>query len=266
MPFDLASTSVRIADLIAPLWFVLCWAGYTWYADHERGRPSLMRTMHRYRQLWMRSMLGRDNRMVDVQIIGNLMRSASFFASTAMFIIGGLVAVLGARVEAMGLLRELPFVAESPPLLWHLKILLLVVLFVYAFFKFTWSYRQYNYCLILLGSIPGPAQLTDESRRIAERAATIATSTARHFNRGMRAYYFGLAALSWFLHPWLFIGLTAWVVAVLYRREFRSRLLKTLGVPELEGEARPRAAALGTDQSDAAASASAVSAASRSAR
>lgn len=266
MPFDLASTSVRIADLIAPVWFLLCWAGYTWYADRERRRPSLMRTMHRYRQLWMRSMLGRDNRMVDVQILGNLMRSASFFASTAMFIIGGLVAVLGARVEAMGLLRELPFVAESPPLLWDLKILLLVVLFVYAFFKFTWSYRQYNYCLILLGSVPGPSQLTDESRRIAERAATIATSTARHFNRGMRAYYFGLAALSWFLHPWLFIALTAWVVLVLYRREFRSRLLRTLGMPELEGEARPPVAPVGKDQSDSAASVSPVASASRSAR
>lgn len=257
---------LRIADLIAPVWFVLCWAGYTWYADRERRRPSLMQTMHRYRRLWMKSMLGRDNRMVDVQIIGNLMRSASFFASTAMFIIGGLVAVLGARVQAMDVLHELPFVAESPPLLWDLKILLLVVLFVYAFFKFTWSYRQYNYGLILLGSIPGPSQLTDESRRIAERAATIATSTARHFNRGMRAYYFGLAALSWFLHPWLFVALTAWVVLVLYRREFRSRLLKTLGLPEPDAEEIPPETERSSDQSASAVATSTSAVASRSAR
>jgi uncharacterized membrane protein len=74
--------------------------------------------------------------------------------------------------------------------------------------------------------------MTENSQRIAECTARVATSTARHFNRGMRAYYFGIAALSWFVHPWLFVIATAWVVVVLYRREFRSRLLATLGVPD----------------------------------
>jgi uncharacterized membrane protein len=83
--------------------------------------------------------------------------------------------------------------------------------------------------------VPTPDRLDQESARIAERLAAIATSTARHFNRGIRAYYFGLAALGWFIHPWLFVLLSAWVVVVLYRREFRSRLLKTLGTPELAG-------------------------------
>jgi uncharacterized membrane protein len=173
--------------------------------------------------------------MVDTQIIANLMRSASFFASTTMFIIAGLIAVLGARDKAMAVLAELPFAVDSRALLWDLKVLLLVVLFVYAFFKFTWAFRHYNYVLILVGGVPAPDRLTEESQRIAERIARIATSTGRHFNGGLRAYYFGLAALSWFVHPWLFVALTAWVVWVLYRREFRSRLLKTLAVPEEAG-------------------------------
>jgi uncharacterized membrane protein len=72
----------------------------------------------------------------------------------------------------------------------------------------------------------------EEAKRLAARTAEVATSTARHFNAGMRAYDFGLAALSWFVHPWLFMALTTWVLAVLYRREFRSHLLQTLGIPE----------------------------------
>ena len=56
----------------------------------------------------------------------------------------------------MAVLAELPFAVESPPLLWDLKVLLLVVLFVYAFFKFTWAFRHYNYCLILLGAYRRP--------------------------------------------------------------------------------------------------------------
>jgi uncharacterized membrane protein len=77
-----------------------------------------------------------------------------------------------------------------------------------------------------------PDRLDQESARVADRLAIITTSTARHFNRGIRAYYFGLAALGWFIQPWLFVLLSAWVVIVLYRREFRSRLLNTLGTPE----------------------------------
>jgi uncharacterized membrane protein len=232
---ELSLPDIALADLIAPAWFLACWVGYTLYADRAHGRPSLMRRMHDYRRLWMKCMLERDNRMVDTQIIANLMRSASFFASTTMFIIAGLIAVLGARDKAMAVLAELPFAVDSRVLLWDLKVLLLVVLFVYAFFKFTWAFRHYNYVLILVGGVPAPDRLTEESQRIAERIARIASSTGRHFNGGLRAYYFGLAALSWFVHPWLFVALTAWVVWVLYRREFRSRLLKTLAAPEETG-------------------------------
>ena len=232
---DLQLADTSLADLLAPAWFLACWVGYTLYADRLHGRRNLTQTMHAYRCLWVQRMLERDNRIVDAQILANLMRSVSFFASTTMFILAGLIAVLGARKDAMAVLSELPFAVETPALLWDVKVLLLVVVFAYAFFKFTWAFRHYNYCLILLGSVPNPDRLDQESARIAERLATIATSTARHFNRGIRAYYFGLAALGWFIQPWLFVLLSAWVVVVLYRREFRSRLLKTLGTPEPAG-------------------------------
>jgi uncharacterized membrane protein len=239
MPLDLSTTP--LADLLAPAWFLLCWVGYTYYADSERGQRNLTRTMHVYRSIWARQMLERDNRMVDTQIIANLMRSTSFFASTTVLIIAGLIAVLGARERAMAMLAELPFAVASSTLLWDLKVLLLIVLFVYAFFKFTWAFRQYNYCLILVGCAPAPGPLTEASRSIAERLARIASSTGRHSNRGIRAYYFGLAALSWFIHPWLFMLLTVWVILVLYRREFHSGLVQTLAIkPEEEAALLPR--------------------------
>jgi uncharacterized membrane protein len=219
---------ILVLDVVAPLWLLLCWVAYGWFADHRPGSASLMRTMHAYRRRWMESMLGRDNRMVDVQIIGNLMRSTTFFASTMMFIVGGLIAVLGARAEAMAVLRELPFAVDASPLLWEIKVLLLMVLFVYAFFKFTWAVRHYTHSLTLLGSVPGPEEVDDEIRHIAACTADVVTATARHFNHGMRACYFGLATLTWLLHPALFIIATSWVVVVLYRREFHSRLIAQL--------------------------------------
>jgi uncharacterized membrane protein len=217
------------ADVLAPLWFLACWVGYGLYADREGGRPgSLMARMHAYRVVWMRRMLERDNRMLDSQIIGTLAGSVSFFASTTIFIVAGLIAVFGARDQVLRLVGELPFAADTPPVLWDLKLLLLLVLFVFAFFKFTWAVRHFNYCAIMLGAAPVQVASDGEAARFAERTARMASSAANHFNSGLRAYYFGLAALSWFVHPWLFIAATTWVVVVVYRREFRSRLLRTL--------------------------------------
>ncbi len=215
------------ADLVAPLVFLVSWGIYAALADGSpRGRGGLARRLHEYRLAWMHEMLRRDNRIVDVQIIQLLAQNISFFASGAVLIVGGLVAVLGAGEQVQAIVADFPFAAEASPLLWDLKILLLIVIFVYAFFKFTWALRQYNDLAVLMGAAPF-APGGDE--RFAERTATVAGRAAGHFNRGMRAYYFGLAALSWFLHPYLLIAATFWVLLVVYRREFRSRMLEVLG-------------------------------------
>ncbi len=58
--------------------------------------------------------------------------------------------------------------------------------------------------------------------------ASLNTLAGDEFNRGIRAYYFGFAALAWFVSPAVFIGATLLILAVLYRRDFRSQTLATL--------------------------------------
>ena len=92
-----------------------------------------------------------------------------------------------------------------------MKVLLLVVVFVFAFFKLTWSLRQFNYVAILIGAAPPPSEAdTPSGSRYADSAAGVASRAAEHFNKALRTFYFGLAALSWFLQPYLFMALTAW--------------------------------------------------------
>lgn len=64
--------------------------------------------------------------------------------------------------------------------------------------------------------------------RMINRAARVTSYASVNFNNGLRAYYFALAALTWFLHPWLMIAATGWVVYILYQREFRSKTLMAL--------------------------------------
>ena len=225
--------SINLFDIIALIWFLSCWIIYAGIAD-RRGftSSSLTRATHAYRELWMQRMLERDNRIIDSNLVGHLMGSVSFFASTTIIIIGGLIAVLGATEKAIAITTELPFAVQTSQEVWEFKLLLLVTIFVYAFFKFTWSLRQLNYCSILIGAAPMDTASQEEQHAYVYQAARLNSLAGDHFNRGLRAYYFGLAVLTWFLNPWLFMGITGWVVAVLYRREFASDTFKVLTLPE----------------------------------
>jgi uncharacterized membrane protein len=218
-------------DMVAPMFFLLCWIGYSAFADGPfGGRRSLMARIHEVRRVWMRRMLTRENRIGDMQVVMILAQSNAFFASTAILIVGACLAILGAHDQAMSVLNEIPGVADTPLFLWEMKVALLVVVFVFAFFKLTWSLRQFNYVAILIGAAPphGDAD-TPAAREYADRAAGVASRAAEHFNKALRTFYFGLAALSWFLQPFLFMALTLLVVLVVYRREFHSHTLTILG-------------------------------------
>jgi uncharacterized membrane protein len=223
--------AVSWPDLMAPVFFLLCWMGYAAYADGRLARTtSLMGRIHQYRELWMRRMLARDNRMADLAALSVLTQSNAFFASSSVLIVGGCLAILGAREQAVAVLDEIPLVPVTPLVLYEMKVLLLVVVFVYAFFKFTWSLRQFNYVAILIGAAPPhEAAHLPESLCYAHNAAMVASRAAEHFTKALRSYYFGLAALSWFLHPWLLVMLTGIVVLVVYRREFHSHTLVAVG-------------------------------------
>ena len=71
------------------------------------------------------------------------------------------------------------------------------------------------------------------------RTARVISMAANTFNFGLRAYYFGMATLAWFINPWFFMLVTGGVVLVLYQREFHSDVLAVMGytpTPEPEGQ------------------------------
>lgn len=221
--------SIDWQDTLALIFFALCWFGYARYSDHPSQRSdNLVDATNRWRLQWMREMLARDNRSIDSILVGNLARSFTFFASTTIFILAALVSLLGYREQVNAIVENIPFAKVSDPLFWQVKIFLLVIIFIYAFFKYTWSMRQYNYINIFIGAAPDYRTRKEDHEELAARGAALAGNAAKHFNNGLRAYYFGLAALAWFAHPYFFMAATAWIVYVTYRREFRSSTLKFL--------------------------------------
>ncbi len=217
-------------DICALLVFLLSMFGYSRVVDHMRHihRRSVIATMNMWRERWLMRMTERDTRIFDAAIIGNIMRSVQFFATTTIFLLAGLVAMLGAGDRALGVVAALPFTAPSSPGRYEIQIGLLIFVFIYAFFKFTWSLRQFNYASTVIGAV-AHSNAGEEKENDARVAARVANRGALHFNSGIRSYYFGMAALGWFIHPLALITTSLWVVVVLYRREFRSAVLTALG-------------------------------------
>ncbi|HKQ31293.1 MAG TPA: DUF599 family protein [Burkholderiales bacterium] len=218
------------SDFIGLIWFVALWVCYTVYTDSGRPRAhSLRAAMHTNRYRWMLQILKREGRIVDAAILGQLSQGASFFASTTLLILVGLFTLLGATDEAVVALRQIPFTGKMSLLQWELRLLVLIVVFVHAFFKFTWAMRQFNYCAVMIGA--APVELNRHDPEFVERAAWLNTLANKDLNQGLRAYYLGLAVLAWFVNVWAFMATTVLVIAVLYHREFHSEALRTLEYP-----------------------------------
>ena len=224
---------MTLSDHLALAFFAALWITYSWITDRARlfDRVSLTRAMSSQRNIWIRTAVKRDLRMIDTQIMAGLQNGTAFFASTSIFALGGCFALLGATDQVFAIFSDLPLVFQGSRAGFELKVGGLACIFGYAFFKFGWAYRLFNYCSILFGAVP---MLDDipKAPAAAELAANkvIAMNilAAKHFNAGLRAIFLSIGYLGWFVSPYVFILTTILVVAVLVRRQFYSEARRTI--------------------------------------
>lgn len=220
------------ADWLALVCFFSLWVGYAWFARvWGQRQSSLLVTTNRYRAYWMMQATRRDPRMLDGLITQTLSNTPAFFSSTSILVIGGLFAILGTTDKAAELMSEIPFAQATTLVVFEFKVLVLVAIFVYAFFRFSWCMRQYTFVALVIGSMPPPEDFESgkhDRQRFADRAAAMVGAAAETFNDGLRAYYFSFALLAWFISPLVMVLATGVVVAILYSREFRSDVLQVL--------------------------------------
>lgn len=227
-----------VLDSIALFWFCAIWLSYHYFSLH-RGKiyPSLQGVMHHYRKDWMVKLLARDQRIGDITALGNLERNASFFASSSLLIMAGIITMFGYTEEILAFLYEFGLTETQTKSLVALKIVMLACIFVYAFFSFTWCMRQYGFIVVMVGAAPMPDEkdmTKGQLKAYSYKAGEVIDLAGKQFNQGLRAYYFGLALLSWFIHPVALICVTTYVCLILFRREFYSKTLRKLmdGRPE----------------------------------
>lgn len=223
---------LSVLDFSALLFFFICWIGYSLFA-RKRAKTThcLSSILCSLRIDWFSTVMNKENQVADASLIGNVERTVTFFASSTILVLAGVFTVLAHADEVVLVLNEIPLSPDTVAILVQFKLSVLALIFVYAFFKFTWSIRQFGFVSVLLGASVEYHQgnkPAEERARFARHAAKVLDQSGHEYNKGLRTYYFALAYLSWFLHPLLLMAASAIVVVILYRREYRSRVLREL--------------------------------------
>ncbi len=208
-------------DGIAFTTLFLGWFLIGFLIDRNGKRRSTHALISDFRSRWMIEMVGRENRVADIQILSSLRQGTAFFMSASMIGIGGTLALLGSADTLEQVATEVSPELSAPQLVWEIKLIVVAMILVSAFLKFVWSHRLFGYCAVVLGSVPNDKNHPD-ALGFAAKAAKLNTYAARSFNRGLRAVYFAMAALTWLLGSIPLIVAVTVTLAVLYRREFHS--------------------------------------------
>ncbi|MET3659847.1 DUF599 domain-containing protein [Aquamicrobium ahrensii] len=222
----LDSLHLSAADFAALAFFLFAWGLHTLASDGWIfRRPSLTTAMSRQREIWMERMAEREIRIVDTAIMSGLQQGTAFFASSSLIAIGGCFALIGASDQVIGVLSDLHLQGAATRTAFQIKVIGLVIILAFAFFKFGWSYRLFNYCSILIGAVPvayGEQAHNPATHAAVRRAAKMNQLAGRHFNSGLRAIFFSIGYLGWFVGPVAFVLSSALLAVVLLRRQFFS--------------------------------------------
>ncbi|RZJ88908.1 MAG: DUF599 domain-containing protein [Brevundimonas sp.] len=196
-------------DWAALALFLLCWLGYDPLLRALARRSGAINTdMLTIRHAWMSAMTRREVRLLDSQLLGHSINSASFFASSNLLLIAAVGGILFGGETALKSFASVGAEAVPVPLL-EAKLALILACLARGLLDFIWSIRQMNYTLALMGAAP---EINGDAAHAAfgEAAAQVLNPALAAFSQGVRGYYFALAAGAWLFGPgWLALGVVS---------------------------------------------------------
>ena len=163
------------------------------------------------RSLWVETVMEQKRDILAVQTLRNWVMASSFLASTAILISLGILSYIFQHKA----ISELPFsftrIVSSIENIDILKILILFMIFAFAFFNFTLSIRYYNHVNFMI-NVP----LDRHSMVNVEYVTRTLNLGMIHYTLGMRGYYLSGPFFLWLFGPvWMFLG-SILVLVVLY--------------------------------------------------
>jgi len=211
-----------LISTLLPLIFWIFYGSLSQMIGHNR--KSMSSIMANQRLRWVKNAVRRDTPL-DGILTGNIMSAVSFFASTSVLLILTMFAVIGKLDDLLPTLRSLSWQIDYSDLDYQLHFMIMLIMTVMAFLSFTLALRHFNHFCILLGA--ADHTIKDNSAEVAAMTA-LNTQGARYFNNGIRAYYFSIANVGWFLSPEIGMALAVATIGFIIYREYFSVTRKAI--------------------------------------
>jgi len=162
------------------------------------------------RNRWVALVMAERRDILGVQTLRNWTMAATFLASTAMLIALGILSIAATTEKAAEMARLLTFFGEAGATFWQIKLLILALGFLFAFFNFALALRYFNHAGF---AVALPA---DRDEHVTpEGVAEGLNRGVLHYTLGMRAYYLAVPVALWLFGPELFLGAALVTVGIL---------------------------------------------------
>jgi uncharacterized membrane protein len=220
--FDNLDTDDLLTNGLAVTWFLVAWLGYSPLVRRLWPKGGAINAdMETVRVRWMLTMAHRkEQRLLDGQLMGHALGSASFFASSNLILIAAAAGVLFGGDQSYHKILQAPGLQHAPRLLFDAKIVLITAALARGLMDFIWAIRQMNYALAVIGAAP-EHRSPPWFDAYAKAAAQILNPAFESSNSGVRGYYFALAAAAWLVGPSaLALATLATLALLLWRQRY----------------------------------------------
>jgi uncharacterized membrane protein len=205
--------NVEISTYIFSLCLIV---GYHLYlrANLRRDRTYTIQSVNsRARKAWVDNIMSEDSKgILGVQTLRNSTMAATFLASTAILLMMGTMNLMQNSSNTNSFLHSLESSAVGNSSLEEVKLLVLLVIFFWAFFSFTMAVRMYNHVGFLLNSSSEKHKFYPSPRYVAR----LLNRSGRYYSLGMRAYYFSIPLVFGLFNPYYLVIASIGLVVVLY--------------------------------------------------
>lgn len=198
---DLVRMNAYLSDVLALVLSAGLMVGYVVFLRVKLRRNPLY-TIHavsrKARTAWVAHIMQSEARAIlAVQTLRNSTMVATFLASTAVLLMVGTLNLVGQADHLSSVWHALNIFGPAAPVLWVVKVLLLLADFFVAFFSFAMSVRFFNHVgyHIALGEANASSGVTVAS------VATMLNRAGGYYTFGMRAYYVAVPLVFWLFGP-----------------------------------------------------------------
>src|SRR5512139_2274239 len=165
------------------------------------------------RSLWVEHIMRNASKdVMAVQTLRNWIMGASLMASTAALLIIGTLTLSGQAENISHSWHVLSIEQSIANDLWILKVMLLLLDFIVAFFAFTMSVRLANHVVFMVNVPDHGAHHNLSPKAVARRMQR----AGNMFAIGMRAFFFAVPLVFWLFGPYFLLASSVGLVITLY--------------------------------------------------